>query len=213
MSLDLTKSVYHHLSDDNTERLKNSIASLVDLQRKKWPDITHGDCTIAQAQTSPALLKIILSEGRKHSDIVVQRSLSNCLAYNFDNVDGAIMDGELAKRRLCIDTMVKAYAEQWFETELECENTGHFWYPPGAYMSWHTNARTPGWRLYLTLTDEAGKSFFRYRDPHSAKIKTSHDNRWDLRLFKATAENPLWHCVYSETHRFSLGYKLTPKAD
>ncbi len=77
-------------------------------------------------------------------------------------------------------------------------------------MGWHTNERTPGWRLYLTVADEPGRSIFRYRDPASGRITTVADARWNARLFRITAAPPLWHAIYSETHRFSIGYKLTP---
>ena len=204
-------SVYHHLPVINTQRIRDCALSLVALQKKGSAAPDTIDMVTAREQTSEWLLKTILNEGQQHSDIVVDRSLSNCLAYNFDNVDNAIIDTGLAKQRLQLDSMVKEFATQWFQGDFDCENTGHFWYPPGAYMSWHTNARTPGWRMYLTLADDEGKSFFRYCNPRSGVIHTSWDKHWDIRLFNVTIEDPLWHCVYSETNRFSFGYKLTSR--
>lgn len=32
-------------------------------------------------------------------------------------------------------SLVKEFAAQWFQGDFDFENTGHFWYPPGAYMS------------------------------------------------------------------------------
>ena len=75
-------------------------------------------------------------------------------------------------------------------------------------MGWHTNNRAPGWRVYLTYAEQPGKSFFRYRDPGTGHIVTSTDGGWDMRLFRVSPEAPLWHSVYTETHRFSFGYTL-----
>ena len=92
------------------------------------------------------------------------------------------------------------------EANMTVSNSGHFWYPPGGYMGWHTNSFNPGWRLYITYVDEPGKSFFRYRDPSTGKIVTSMDEQWDFRMFRVDRDEPLWHAVYSETNRFSMGY-------
>ena len=87
-------------------------------------------------------------------------------------------------------------------------SSGHFWYPKGSYMGWHTNSRAPGWRIYINFAEEPDKSFFRYRDPETGEIITSWDNQWNLRVFRITARKPIWHCVHSDTNRFSLGYML-----
>lgn len=144
------------------------------------------------------------------SDIVEQRRISNCVAYNFANVQDAVMDGELAELRGRLDELVLAMARRLFPAfpNLSVENTGHFWYPPGGYMGWHTNLRTPGWRCYITRADAPGQSFFRYRDPRDGRVLTNIDREYDIRLFNITPAAPLWHAVYSDTHRFSLGYKF-----
>ena len=77
-------------------------------------------------------------------------------------------------------------------------------------MAWHTNSGVPGWRLYISYAQEPGKSFFRYRDPDTDEIVTSVDDEWTVRLFAIRADKPLWHAIYSETHRFSLGYMIYP---
>lgn len=82
------------------------------------------------------------------------------------------------------------------------------WYPPNGYMGWHTNSAAKGWRLYCSHARESNKSFFRYQDPKTNEIITSWDNNgWKFRLFLID-EIDLWHCVYSETDRISLGYRF-----
>lgn len=164
----------------------------------------------AAGAVSPEALTPLLAGRAWVSDIVEDRGLSNCLAYNFGNVPGAVMDPDLAALRQEVDRRVLDLARELFPRfpGLTVENTGHFWYPPGGYMGWHTNLRTPGWRCYLTLADEPGRSFFRYREPRDGRIVTVRDRGLDLRLFPINPAAPLWHAVYSETHRFSLGYKF-----
>jgi hypothetical protein len=82
------------------------------------------------------------------------------------------------------------------------------WYPSNGYMGWHTNSKAKGWRLYCSHAREDNKSFFRYQDPKSGEIITSWDKKgWKFRLFLIN-EIDLWHCVYSETDRISLGYRF-----
>ena len=86
--------------------------------------------------------------------------------------------------------------------------SGFFLYPEGGgYMGWHTNSDAPCTRVYITHVPEAGKSFFRYRD--SGEYVTSWDDAgWNLRQFEVTKENPLWHCVFSDTKRLSIGFRI-----
>lgn len=86
--------------------------------------------------------------------------------------------------------------------------SGFFLYPKdGGYMGWHTNSDAPCTRVYITHVLEGGKSFFRYRD--GGKYVTSWDKAgWNLRQFEVTEENHLWHCVYAEEPRLSVGFRL-----
>jgi len=85
-----------------------------------------------------------------------------------------------------------------------------FWYPPGSFLGWHTNEKLPGWRMYITHATEGGKSYLRYRDTKEYKIHTAYEKKgWNIRFFKITKENPLWHCVWSDTDRYSIGWNLT----
>ena len=80
------------------------------------------------------------------------------------------------------------------------------WYPPNGYIGWHIDEK--GGRIYSTWAE--GKSFFRYRNPHTGEIITSWDkpNQWTFRIFRFDAEHPMWHCVGAEDLRISVGYKF-----
>ena len=96
-------------------------------------------------------------------------------------------------------------------SEYQFSSTGHFWYPAGGYMDWHTNHKSPGIRLYVVYADKDRASFFRYQDPMSKEIVTSWDKKgWNVRLFFTSLAQPLWHCVNSSCNRLSLGWCLTP---
>lgn len=88
--------------------------------------------------------------------------------------------------------------------------SGNFYYPPTGFMGWHTNNDAPCDRVYITWASEAGKSFFRYRDPEIGNIITDYDDKGiTIRRFKVTSEPPhLWHCVGSECDRLSFGLRL-----
>jgi hypothetical protein len=66
----------------------------------------------------------------------------------------------------------------------------------------------PGWRIYVNYAEQEGRSFFRYRDPDTGRIITLNDKPWNIRIFKISHDKPLWHAVYSETNRFSMGYMV-----
>ena len=91
--------------------------------------------------------------------------------------------------------------------------SGHFLYPSGGYMGWHTNWRVPGWRMYVTYAEKPKKSCFRYLDPNTGEVATSWDSEWDFRLFRVHNRKPFWHAVYSDTNRFSIGYRILDVPD
>jgi hypothetical protein len=37
------------------------------------------------------------------------------------------------------------------------------------------------------------------------------DGAWDVRLFRIDPAVSFWHAVWSQTHRFSLGYTIQPR--
>jgi hypothetical protein len=89
--------------------------------------------------------------------------------------------------------------------------SGHFYYPKGGYMSWHTNSDKPEKHIYITYVDEPNKSFF--RSSVDGKIITDWDSeKLNVRVFDVVDKEPFyWHCVYSECNRYSFGFRLFEK--
>ena len=88
--------------------------------------------------------------------------------------------------------------------------SGNFLYPKNGYMGWHTNADTPYLRCYITYS-ENGDSYFKYRNPNTKEIIIDTDNiGWTMRYFVISnkIEKLFWHCVYSNTNRISIGYRI-----
>jgi hypothetical protein len=134
--------------------------------------------------------------------------ISNTIVFNAGNISDCVQSQEVLTARREIDSLVSSKLATLFgmRTGLSVIPSGHFWYPPGGYMGWHTNSKAPGWRLYVSYSAEDGKSFFRYREPDTGCIVTSKDSGLNCRLFRVSGDRLLWHAVYSETDRFSLGY-------
>lgn len=104
------------------------------------------------------------------------------------------------------DWMINYIAKAVNKTKLGV--SGRIWYPKNGYMGWHTNNDNRGLKLYCTHARENEKSFFRYQHPISKEIITSWDKiGWNFRIFKVMDEL-LWHSVYSETDRISIGFTI-----
>ncbi len=164
--------------------------------------------------TSPEALDAILQAGSDVHGIATDRSISNVISFNSTHDPAAVNSREVVDLRRSVDDAVSEKLAASFDAPypLRVVCSGHFWYPPGGYMGWHTNSGAPGWRIYISHAREPGKSFFRYRDPESGQITTSWDHEWDVRVFRITPEAPLWHTVWSQTDRFSLGYCVYRKS-
>lgn len=89
--------------------------------------------------------------------------------------------------------------------------SGHFYYPKGGFMSWHTNSDKPQKHVYITYVDQPNKSFF--RSFGNDKVITDWDNDiLTVRVFDITDIEPYyWHCVYSDCNRYSFGFRLFKK--
>lgn len=87
---------------------------------------------------------------------------------------------------------------------------GHFLYPPGGFIEWHTNMyHAEGWRMYIIDVDREAESFFRYLDPISKQPITIGDFKGAVHIFYLGKEQPLWHCVKSVgAHRWSRGFLI-----
>jgi hypothetical protein len=149
------------------------------------PDLTKEE---ALQRVSPEVLAEVEAKG----DRMVATEDSNVLKFNNVQFDG------LNK------LMGKVLGNRVTQFGL----SGRTWYPENGYMGWHTNSNNKGFRLYCSFAREPGKSFFRFRHPITKEIVTSWDkDGWNFRIFRI-GDELLWHSVYSETDRFSIGYAL-----
>lgn len=92
----------------------------------------------------------------------------------------------------------------------EVNLSGFFLYPKNGFMGWHTNSDNPCKRLYISIADEDGQSYFRYYDTLKKQIVTDYDSTdIILREFDVTNHKPyFWHCVYSKCNRLSIGFRI-----
>ena len=118
-------------------------------------------------------------------------------------------------------------------------NSGNYYYPPGGFREWHTNkcqqtntkhysfgttdpiyessqdckgARsTGGWRGYMVYAEEEGKSWMSVIDG-GGSFRTLMDRSGYVSLFYLPGgEENSWHTIFSQTHRWSIGFRITDK--
>ena len=79
------------------------------------------------------------------------------------------------------------------------------------YMGWHTNCDYPEDRWYFVYNTNEKSSFTRHIDSDTGKMITKWEPKgWSLNHFTITdCDNPFWHCIYTNSHRFSFG--IIPK--
>ncbi len=167
-----------------------------------------------QSKASDADLAAVLRTGVDVSDVRTDDDLGNALVFHTGGLATSIVDPDVVARREQIDARMPALVQHALaaaEAPVVIAS-GHFWYPPGGYLGWHTNSRVPGWRVYLTYASEPGRSGFRHLDPETGEIHTTLDGAWDLRAFRVGPAEPLWHAVWAECDRFSFGYRI-PEPD
>lgn len=209
-----SEKMFHELDflQDDAE-LKKTIKACIDAQKEVGAQKLKTDYKpnrLAETEVSEETLNQIIASNEMISDIRTNTNISNCIVFHTTNLDGSVIDQRLIELRQKADNAVKTRLIEVFgeEDPLTFECSGHFWYPRGGFMGWHTNLRKPGWRMYINYAEEENKSFLRYRDPDTQKIVTAWDKIWNFRLFKITPLKPFWHAVYSDTNRFSLGYLI-----
>ncbi len=158
---------------------------------------------------SPTLLSR-LGEPDAWSDVSVMPTLSNMVALHNGRLPADAEAAVAGPREALTVAMVAALERRgWCPEGTAWAMSGHLWYRAGTGLGWHTNTRVPGWRAYLTWTEEpGGESYFRYRDPSDGSIVTSVDTGLDLRLFHVSATEPFWHCIWAGAERHSFGYRL-----
>jgi len=132
-----------------------------------------------------------------------------------DNVSKQSLPGadiDVATNRNLVDLSYKGLNNKFIHLLQEIYptyniiNSGLFYYPPTGYMGWHTNSEKPCKRVYIVYSD--GKSFFRYKDAQD-NIVTDWDKKGvDIKEFDIPEDDKLWHCIYSEGNRVSIGFRL-----
>jgi len=86
--------------------------------------------------------------------------------------------------------------------------SGNWIYGPGDYQGWHTNSDVLGQRLYVSWASENKKSGMKFFVNDT--IIDSPDNKgWNIRLFNP----PVWHMVYSDCIRASIGFIFSNNLD
>ncbi len=148
----------------------------------------------ASSRVSLETLQTVMSESPKKN--IAGADQNTILLYNL--------------RERSLEPLIKEIFQELMGSQAHgrCRSSGTIWYPANGYMGWHTNFAARGCRLYCSHAREAGRSFFRFREPGSGVIRTSWDKEgWQFRLFRINSE-PLWHAVYSATDRISLGFNL-----
>lgn len=194
------------------EGLRASVLRCIDMQKHAAQE------ALARFTPEPAALsrvsgdelQRIIAQGDDIHGIASDRSISNVIPFSAAHLQDAVNDGGVERLRRDVDQRIAGLVKRLFgnSNSLRVTTSGHLWYPPGAYMGWHTNSKVPGWRIYVNYAEQEARSFFRYRDSASGDIITLHDRHWNIRIFRIRAGQPLWHAVYSDTHRFSMGYMV-----
>ncbi|MDA4847048.1 hypothetical protein [Hoeflea poritis] len=164
----------------------------------------------AAEHVSRAALESILKTGRDVHGIASESEISNVIHFSASHIEGSVHDKTVKRLRSHVDDQMGGLLKTLFKSghKMKARTSGHFWYPPGSFMSWHTNSKAPGWRVYINYAETEGDSFFRYFQQDTGEVVTLEDRHWNLRVFPVSQKTPFWHCVHSQTHRFSLGYLL-----
>jgi len=215
MKIDLNSNGLYDLSCDVIpEKLKEKVLNCIHQQKLaacQQSKQFQGQKNVLEQVSHEALLSLIDENIDVHG-IATDRSISNVICFGANNIGDSVHNSTVEALRKEVDAELAACLRDIFQQSIETNlvPSGHFWYPKASFMGWHTNSRSPGWRIYINYTEDEGKSFFRYRNQNN-EIITLNDKKWNLRVFRITENQPLWHCVYSNTNRFSLGYMLKVK--
>lgn len=164
------------------------------------------------------LIKVVMSATRDFSDFEYDDHSADMEKYTADDflpqIDGdrATADNyyKLNFDHLDLTSRLTIFVAELFPNSYVSMN-GHFLYPPGGYMGWHTNSDYPYKRLYITYSD--GESFFKYKDPKTGKIVKDYDTPGEVtvRLFHCGSDEDtkLWHCIGSkDANRYSFGFRI-----
>ena len=166
LTIDVNSSqMFYDLPDfHNDDELLTLIKECLELQKKAGEAFRE-----TRFNPNPNAVKLctgehldeILAAQEDISDIRTH-DISNCIVFHSDNLGGSVISDELLHMRRELDeTMINRIRGVFTDPgNLHIECSGHFWYPPGGYMGWHTNLRKPGWRMYVNYAEEEHRSFF-----------------------------------------------------
>ena len=151
-------------------------------------------------------------ENEKDDEPDIERAASFCAPTALEKIENDIDKAEIkCLRRLKVPRtrlvpMIRELAKYYPKSSIQI--SGMFLYPEnGGFMGWHTNSADPCTRIYISHVREGEKSFFRYR--LNGEYVTSWDKAgWNMREFEVTKDNPMWHCVYAEEARMSIGFRI-----
>jgi hypothetical protein len=133
-----------------------------------------------------------------------QEQYSNCCLEN----------DRLAIRIRPLDCPALPELQEWVEKhfpDYTFSKSNGIVYPPGGYLGWHTNADKPGLRFYLHWIENVGQASFKYWDG-SQVIDDVENEQCFIRIFNVKdMTDPLWHCVYTDTWRVSVGFYMEAK--
>jgi hypothetical protein len=211
------KAVFFEREDfANDKELAQAIGSCIEAQKRaafsRLDEIFKPNAEAGHAVSREALDEL-LKAGLDVNGIRTNRNLSNVVVFNDPRFQDAVLSDEIKAARERVDRLVEKKLRALFEGQetLDVRSSGFFLYPPKGFMGWHTNSESPGWRFYVNVAEEPGKSFIRYRDPRTGQIVTSWDKKISFRLFRVTRRDPIWHAIYSDTYRYSFGYHVYKK--
>ena len=150
----------------------------------------------------------ILAEVYTHRDISCTSKkeleknikISNLNFFNYGHSKLTRLDKDDTNIHLIQDYLANVHGGCW-------DSTACFIYPKDGFMGWHTNNLAQGIRCYFTYSFENDSNFFRYRNPYTKEIIDSYDEKgWNVRFFHVNKENPFWHCVVTNSKRYSFGF-------
>jgi len=79
-------------------------------------------------------------------------------------------------------------------------------YPTKGLMGWHTNSDVEGIRIYYTKT--YGEAIFSYIKDGIRHDDYDNIGAWTCRHFLISKDEPLWHTIWTEKHRYAFGFML-----
>ena len=115
---------------------------------------------------SPEVLLPMLDKNIDVHGIATDRSISNVICFGANNIVDSVQNSTVEALRKEVDTELAHCLQDIFQQPIKGSlvSSGHFWYPKSSFMGWHTNSRSPGWRIYINYVEDENKSFFRYRN-------------------------------------------------